>query len=256
MITAAEAQGIINADISKLNNSRSLPVTPRAIRQLLAENLVYICNVGPWAFRPEMGCLIRCIPAYDAKLDPEHKGYVIAEPLPIVHRYAKILNEDEFIYAEDDGHDVAENLIGVGFMLHPMNSLVPYGVFVPRDGEPTPAELAAARKALDDTYNRLIADARDAFDQGPEQRKAVIDERHLLAARVKGIDEKWVHHHAEESVRCTSCGQFNPAGVAKCRCGMIIDFDLHFKNEDEQRRRLAEYEERQTRPSGPPERKK
>jgi hypothetical protein len=105
-------------------------------------------------------------------------------------------------------------------------------VFVPADKTPTKDEIALAKQKLGAYYDRLIAEARDAYDKGPDERKSVINERHLLAARVRGIDERWVHHnHSEEAVRCVNCGKFNPSGIAQCPCGEVLDEALYVENQ-------------------------
>ncbi len=240
-ITAQEAHQIIAEEQRQLNNGRSLPLTLDRIRLLMKEESFPICNVGPWSHRCERGCLSVVIPAYDPKNDPEKLGYAKSEPMPSIRREAKIVSETEFGWVEDDGHFVARDLIGIGFGLAPQNSLVQYGVFVPAGRDATLEEIAAAKLELSRYYDRLIEEARDAYDKGPEERKNVISDRHLLAARVRGLDEKWVHHqHTQESVKCEMCGKFNPAGVAKCQCGTILDFDLYQRLQAKQDRMLEE----------------
>jgi hypothetical protein len=249
-ITAEEAGRIVMEEQRKLNNSRRLPVTLDRIRVLMQEEAFPICNVGPWTHQIRRGPISFDIPGYDPALDDKNLGYAESALQPSVHRMAKIIDEHEFGWFEDDGHYVARDLIGVGFGLHPHNSLVQYGVFVPEGKHATATEIAAAKGQLSAYRDRLIQEARDAYDKGPAERAATIGERHLWAARSVGLNEKWVHgQHTQESVQCASCGRFNAAGVAKCQCGMILDFDLHFKIETEQRRRLAEYElDQQTKP--------
>ncbi len=245
-LTAQEAEQIISAEQRKLNNSRRLPVTLDRIRLLMQEEAFPICNVGPWLHQIRRGCISIDIPAYDPAQDDKKQGYSESPLQPSVRRDAKIIDENEFGWTEDDGHTAALDLIGVGFGLHPHNSLLQYGVFVPKGKRPTPQEIAAAKAELSNYRDRLIQEARDAYDKGPAERAATIGERHLWAARSVGLNEKWVHgQHTQESVQCASCGRFNAAGVAKCQCGTIIDFDLHFKIESEQKRRLREYEEQQ-----------
>ena len=240
-ISAQEAHRIIADEQRQLNNGRTLPPTLERIRLLMRDETFSICNVGPWSYRPERAALSIFIPGYDPAKDAEKLGYAKSEPMPTGRREAKILDEKEFTWFEDDGRMVARDLIGVGFGLHPMNSLVQYGVFVPEGKDPTKEEIQTARLALAKYYDRLIEEARDAYDKGPEERKAVICDRHLLAARVRGLDEKWVHHqHTQESVQCKMCGSFNPAGIAKCKCGAIIDVDLFRRLQAEQDRMLEE----------------
>lgn len=238
-ITAAEAHQIIQQEQRALNRA-VLPPTLERIRLMMQNDTFRICNVGPWEYRCERASLHVFIPGYDPKFDTAKRGYAASEPLPCIFREAKLIGGGgdtplEYGWIEDDGHMVALDLIGVGFGMPSRNSLVQYGVFVPAGKEPTTEEVTAAKATLNSYVDRLIAEARDAYDKGPEERKAVISDRHLWAAGQRGIDEKWVHHqHTQESVRCEMCGAYNPAGIAKCKCGSIIDFELFQKLQAQQ----------------------
>ena len=229
-LSAAEAAAIIQEDQRNLTRA-VYPKTISRLRRLMQEETLCICNVGPWAYHIDRGSITVDIPAYDPK--KHENGYAKSEPMPELRRETKLTGGGgdqplEYDFVEDDGRQVAWDLIGVGFGLHPHNSLVQYGVFVPEGKIPTKAELDEARRNLSESYDRLIEEARDAYDKGPETRKAVISDRHLLAARAKGMHEAWVHHqHTQQSVQCAMCGKFNPEGIAKCACGQIIDVDLY-----------------------------
>ena len=161
----------------------------------------------------------------------------------LVVRNAKIVNEDEFGYFEDDGRQVALDLIGVGFGLPGRNALIQYGVFVPAGKEPTKEEIAEAKRQLGECIDRLIVEAREAYDKGPAERSAVISDRHLWAARQRGVNEAWVHHqHTQESSQCEMCGKFNPSGIAKCQCGNIIDIELYKRLMARQKEQIDELE--------------
>ena len=247
IVTAEEAAQIIAQDQRKLN-ARRLPPTLLMISKLMADQSIFACNVGPWGHICDRPSLHLAIPPYDPKQDPEKKGYAKSEPFPAIHRFAKIISEDEMGWCEDDGRSVLKDLIGIGYGLPANQSLTRYGVFIPEGKEPTPAELAAARANLDRYLDDLIAEARDAYDAGPEARKAVItpDSRHIQAARIKGINEPWVQHqHTQTSKQCEMCGKFNPAGVARCACGTILDFELFQRIQKKQEEML----EQATRPA-------
>jgi hypothetical protein len=248
-VTAEEAGRMLREQQRQLNNGRMLPPTLARISQLMKAEAFPICNVGPWMHHIERASFHLVIPAYDPKKDTDGLGYAASPLIDLIRREAKIIDEIEFGYFEDDGHWFANDCIGIGTSIHPMNRLDQYGVFVPAGKLPTAAEIAEAKRKLMLYRDRLITEARDAYDLGPAERAAVIGERHLWAGREAGINESWVHHqHAQEAKQCKSCGKFNPDGIAKCPCGNIINFELHFAIEDEQRRRLAEWEEQQTRP--------
>ena len=239
-ISAAEAQQIIAQEQRQLNQTFKLPKTLDRIRVMMEKEVTFIANVGPWPRMLETGSLKNYfIQAYDPKKDPEKKGYVKGPNIPLIVRQAYVANADNMGYFEDDGMQVAQEGIGIGFGLHPMNSITREGFFVPAGPEPAAEEVERARRALNAYLDELIAEARDAYDKGPEERKAVIQDRHLYAGRAKGIDEPWLHHkHTQESVKCEMCGKYNPAGIAKCACGTIIDFDLYQKIEAKQKAML------------------
>lgn len=243
-----EATRIINAEQRKLN-TRHMPPTILRIMELMKKETLHICNVGPWAHQLERPSISVFVPPYFREQDKAGMGYVNSTPFPIIHRFARIMDEHEMTWGEDDGRFVLRDLIGVGYGMAANASLLRYGVFVPGDKEPTPTEIVAANAKLQTYLDELIAEARDAYDAGPAERKAVItkDSHHMTAARIRGIDEKWVHHnHTQESVQCKMCGKFNPAGVAKCQCGSIIDVDLYRKLMAEQEKMMEEV----TRPKG------
>lgn len=242
-ISAEEASQIIRQEQRQLN-AAVLPTTLSRIRTLMKDETFTICNVGPWPYRLERAALHILIPGYDLKIDPDKKGYASSEPLPCIFREAKLTGGGgesplEYGWIEDDGRQVALDMIGVGFGLAPQNSLIQYGVFVPEGKVPTRTEIVAAQKQLVGYQDRLIAEARQAFDKSREElgrlMEADRDQRHLWAARARGVDEAWVHHqHTQESVRCDMCGRYNPSDIAKCQCGQIIDFELFTKLAREQ----------------------
>lgn len=240
-ISAEEASQIIQKEQRKLND-RHIPKTPSQISNLMKENMLSVCNVGPWPHICDRPGLYVQIPAYDAAKDPKGLGYAASEPLPSIHRFAKIVDEYEMTWCEDNMRDSLMDLIGVGPGLPRQQALIQYGVFVPEKSLPNAREVGEANRNLNIHIDRLIEEARDAYDKGPEERKSVIDpNRHLLVARMRGINEPWVHHkHTEQSVRCRNCGQWNPEGVAICKCGIIIDFKLHAEIMEEQERKKAE----------------
>ena len=191
-----------------------------------------MCNVGPWSYQIERPSVSLAVPAYDAEKDQKKLGYAKSAPFPRIHRFAKIVNEDEMGWCEDDGLWVLRDCIGMGFGSPHSQSIARFGVFVAEHGEATREELAAASAMFDEYLDMLIAEARDAWEAGPKERATVITRfsRHIDAGRIKGIDEPWMTHQiSQTSVRCEMCGQRNPAGVAKCQCGTILDFDLYKK---------------------------
>lgn len=239
-VTAAEAAQIISQQ-QREQNSRYLPPTLERIKVLQKDEYYLICNVGPWAHHIDRGPFIFDVPAYDPAADSEGKGYASSKPIPTVFRHVKIIDELEYGWCEDDGRMVALDAIGVGANMNPANSLVPYGLFVPEGKSPSRAEIEGAKAKLSAYTDRLISEARDAYDLGPEARKATITERHLWAARLRGIDEKWVYaDHTQASVKCGMCGKFNPNDIARCTCGTILNYELFQKIQREQEQMLEQ----------------
>lgn len=236
-ITAMEAEQIVKADLEgqRRRNQANLPSTPQLMNDLTGKGVIRICNVGPWPYHIERGAKYLDIPAYDKANDPQNLGCAMSVPQPMVCQEAKIVGGGgevplEYSYIFDDGKFVAKELIGIGHGLPAHNSLVQYGVFVSEGPLPTKEEIAAAREQLNLYAERLIQEARQAFDQGRESWNQTRSDRHLWAGRLKGVQEKWVsENHQEESVKCDMCGKFNPAGIAKCACGNIVDFELFAK---------------------------
>lgn len=241
-ITASEAAQIVGADLENQRRmgQANLPVTPRLLNDLTGKGVIRICNVGPWAYHIERGSIHQDIPAFDREDDPRKLGCALSEPMPAMRQEAKIIGgggevPHEYGYIFDDGMQVAKELIGIGFGLPAHAALVQYGVFVSAGPMPTKEEIAEANRALQIYADRLVEEAREAFDKGRDEWYRTRSDRHLWAGRLKGIQEKWVaEDHQEQSVKCDMCGKFNPSGIAKCQCGRIIDFELYAKIENEQ----------------------
>lgn len=230
VVTADEVQGILRTDerYGKPGARSYLPPTLSVIKALQATDPLFVCNVGPWSYQIERPSVSLAVPAC-----PEGKKYAKSAPFPRIHRFAKIISEDEMGWCEDDGLWVLRDCIGMGHGSPHSQSIARFGVFVTEEGEPTAKELAGAMALYNEYLDMLIAEARDAYEAGPKERATVITRfsRHLDAARIKGIDEPWVNHQVSETaVRCEMCGTRNPAGVAKCsgpNCEMILDMDLY-----------------------------
>lgn len=240
-ISAVEAEQIVRADLENQRRmgQANLPVTPKLMNDLTGKGFFRICNVGPWPYHIERGSIYLDIPGYDAKKD-KAANYAASVAMPAVRQEAKVIGGGgevplEYGYIFDDGRQVALEMIGIGFGLPKHASLMQYGVFVPAGAEPTKEELTAARQTLEEYADRLIQEAREAFDKGRDEWNRTRSERHIWAGQLRGIQEKWVAEtHQEQSVRCEMCGTFNPAGIAKCKCGYILDIDLFAKLERQQ----------------------
>ena len=255
VVTFEEARQILAQDerVGRPGYRPPLPPTLAMIRDISEANAVKVCNVGPWEHRLERPSMSVVVPAYKPDQDAAHKGYAESKPFPGIHQFAKQISDGEdvaYTWCQDEGRAALRDLIGIGPGM-PMNrSLVHRGVFVPAGPAPTPEEIKTANELLDAFADFLIMEARDAWDLGPVARKEVIGADHYWAGRLRGLSEQWVNQTTtEKSVRCQRCGTWNPPGIAQCsKCSDIIDFELHFKLQQEQAARKAEFEERVTRP--------
>jgi hypothetical protein len=229
-VTAEEAAQIINSDRKIGRQGRLLPPTLSIISRFMQDNVLHVCNVGPWAHALERPSLSVYVPGYNPEKDKEKAGYSKSAPFPVIHRFASIQDEDQMKWNEDEGRTVLLDLIGIGWGLPRNQALTRYGVFVPEGKFPVAHEIATANAALDQYADFLIDEARTAFDQGIKEWNHVKnpDGRHLWAARKKGINEKWVTNtHTAEAVRCKKCGRANSSEIAVCPCGMIINEQLY-----------------------------
>src|ERR1700743_821920 len=105
VVSADEVQNILRTDerYGKPGARAYLPPTLAVIRAMQQENPVFVCNVGPWDYRIERPSVYLYVPGYDAAKDPKKLGYVKSDPFPRIHRFAKIVSEDEMGWCEDDG---------------------------------------------------------------------------------------------------------------------------------------------------------
>src|SRR5580692_3998956 len=144
IIDAERASQMVNRFVRGMNAARSIPKLPARIQEIADKETVHIFNVGPWPHSVSMGSLgMFHIPACEpgqkfAAMKP--LPGIIAEPVPIDEKHMELHQEE--------GRYVADQIIGVGMMRSPSESLVPYGVFVAAGKEPTAQELSEANKKL------------------------------------------------------------------------------------------------------------
>ena len=232
-ITADEAGRALQQFVRGQNRSRKVPQSPPMLHQFSLDNTVHIWNVGPWEAIAECGSAGRyVIPA--CKSGQEYAGPisipgVVEEPIPV--------NETDFELRQEPGGGryLAEQIVGVGMMLNPQNSLAKFGVFISEqlgfvDGKaklPTKAEIVRAREALYAHLRSLVQEAREADQLGPEQRKMVIvPERHFVAARMLNLeDEPWMRAaNPQGRKKCPFCAAMVDPSAVKCtNCKEVID---------------------------------
>ena len=98
-----------------------------------------------------------------------------------------------------------------------------HGVFVAAGPEPTPGELADARRKLDEFHRRLVAAADLEWERS--HNPMFITDLERRAARELKLDKPWLYDPKPQA-ECPACAEKIKPGVAVCRsCGAILDRD-------------------------------
>jgi hypothetical protein len=96
-----------------------------------------------------------------------------------------------------------------------------HGVFVAAGSEPTEAELAEARRRLDDFYRKLVAAADLEWERS--HNPMFITDLDRRGARELSLDKPWLYDPKPQD-ECPACAEKIKPGVAVCRsCGAILD---------------------------------
>jgi hypothetical protein len=96
-----------------------------------------------------------------------------------------------------------------------------HGVFVAAGPEPTEAELAVARRRLEEFQRRLVAAADLEWER--TKNPMFITDLERRAARQLGLEKPWLYD-ARPLAECPVCAEKIKHGVAVCRsCGAILD---------------------------------
>src|SRR5438445_11842193 len=96
-----------------------------------------------------------------------------------------------------------------------------HGVFVAAGPEPTDAELADARRRLEEFNRKLVASADLEWER--TKNPMFITDLERRAARQLGLEKPWLYDPKPKS-ECPVCGEAIKHGVAVCRsCGAILD---------------------------------
>ncbi len=98
-----------------------------------------------------------------------------------------------------------------------------HGVFVAAGEAPTEAELADARRRLEDFQRRLVAAADLEWER--TKNPMFITDLERRAARQLGLEKPWLYD-PKPLAECPVCAEKIKPGVAVCRsCGAILDRD-------------------------------
>ena len=96
-----------------------------------------------------------------------------------------------------------------------------HGVFVAAGTEPTEAELAEARRKLEEFHRRLVAAADLEWERS--HNPMFITDLERRAARELKLDKPWLYDPRPQA-ECPACAEKIKPGVAVCRsCGAILD---------------------------------
>jgi hypothetical protein len=96
-----------------------------------------------------------------------------------------------------------------------------HGVFVAAGPEPTEAELADARRRLEEFQSRLVAAADLEWER--TKNPMFITDLERRAARQLGLEKPWLYD-SKPLAECPVCAEKIKHGVAVCRsCGAILD---------------------------------
>ena len=96
-----------------------------------------------------------------------------------------------------------------------------HGVFVAAGAEPTEAELAEARRKLEEFQRRLVAAADLEWER--TKNPMFITDLERRAARQLGQEKPWLYD-PKPMAECPVCAEKIKHGVAVCRsCGAILD---------------------------------
>lgn len=228
-------------EIAKFNGrGRGLARIPKAITKLSNDTKVYIFSVGPWAQSQSMGSLgTFYIPACeDGK---QHSKPLAIDGIVIEHYPLREGTLDPLMDEEGStGWEVAHQIIGIGKMLHPGNSLTRYGVFVSRSNPPAKEDVFKAREALHQHCQILVNEANQSMTEG-NSKDVIRPEQHFVAANIlkKTVAEcPWLSRQVQQADRatCPGCGTVYAVGIIKCReCEYILDKAKHDKAKAEGR---------------------
>ena len=247
-------------EVKENGKQRRVPSVNPAVQEMIRRDTVHVFNVGPWAYRENMGSFgFFFIPACEVgapmeweklptrpqsdsgKYVPDvweegrlhvtdpHKEYAAMRPLPglMVEPMPKDQDSCE-LNMQDDGRYFANQILGVGIGRAAQTSLVRRGCFVAEGKEPTTKELNAARAELQAFMEERIREADLAWSQGPMAAELVIrpETHHLCAQWLNLTDRDWLRGTKPQGrIKCMGCGALVDIGVATCPAGHIVDAD-------------------------------
>jgi hypothetical protein len=237
-----------------LNASRYIPQMDPMVREVSEANRVYIFNVGPWSHVRAMGSagtylIPACLPD-----KPYSKPLIINgienEVYPINETECAVLPKSGRpgqLRGDGSGLLFAQQLLGEGPMLDRRQSLRNFGVFISSTQVPSEEDLQAARLALAERRQALVAEANEIYlTDRNNAAKLITKEWHHKAAIDLGRTKEecpWLGDVIlpAERKKCGGCGTPYEVGIAICPvCKNILDEEKAaemFEREDRVRNR-------------------
>ena len=237
LVTAAEAGQAAVQHQRSLNSSRYIPDMDPMVKEASDAHRLWIFNVGPWPHRRALGSA----GTYTILACPPDKPY--SQPLVVqgIENESYPINETECailpkagrpnqLRGDGAGMLFAEQILGEGRMQPPNASLRPFGVFISKTPIPTEEDLSAARLALRQRQQELVAEANEIFVTDREHASQFIQSQwHRKAAMDLGKTPQecpWLGDSIvpAERKKCPSCGTPYEVGIAECaKCGDVLD---------------------------------
>jgi hypothetical protein len=221
LLTAAQAQ----ATVTGLNKRVKRDIPDFLLRERDNRPRVHIFNLFPVEFRKQIaphGYFI--IPACpdNGSSNPEnwdsHSKALVIDGIIFQH-YDK--GEGELALDYLDGRDVAKDITGEAELI-PANDLRRWGVFIAAGDTPTKAELAEAKRRLNETMH-LFLQQGDELWNGTQAERNQLGPMHRRAAAYMRADRAW-DTTVQVMTDCKFCFQKVHPDAAKCsHCGSILD---------------------------------
>lgn len=203
----------------KARNQKDIFELPEELR--IIGKPVKIYNVGPMRHQRSMGSYGQ----FTIHACEDGEEYSQALEIPYITNDPVHVDMFQMAHRHDSGRKLAADILGVGQFHTPGEDLTKWGVFIAADDEPTQHEVEQARKKLTRTYDQLINEADNYYNQGPSEYKNVT-EMHRLAARVRGQKDKPWARGVQEMATCGICGSSVAPTAAICPvCKNVIDED-------------------------------
>lgn len=201
----------------RLKNQKSIYELPPELQVVGAT--VKIFNVGPWRHQKSMGSYGQWT------IHPCEKGerHSIATEVPYITNDPVHVDMFQMAHRHDSGRKLAADILGIGQFHTPGENLTIWGVFISAGDEPTDAEIGEANKKLLRTFDQLIAEADNYWNQGPSEYKNVT-EVHRLAAEKRGQMNKPWARGVVEMMKCPVCATNIDPEAAICGiCKVVIN---------------------------------